>query len=99
MEILIVTRHPGAIAFINSRGFVGEQCEHFVPEMVHSGMVVVGILPVHLISHVLERGGRFIQVILPDIPPDMRGVELTPEQMVNFGADMMEITGISTRRV
>jgi len=97
METLIVTRHPGAVEFIQHCGYVGEACEHFVPEMAHEGMVIVGILPVHLIAQVLHSGARFIQVVLPQIPPEMRGTELTPTQMEEFGAQLIEITGIAMK--
>jgi len=99
METLIVTRHPGAVDFIQHCGFAGEVCEHFVPGMAHEGMLIIGVLPVHLIAQVLQTGAHFIQVVLPQIPPEMRGVDLTPAQMVEFGAQLIEITGIQTRVV
>lgn len=96
METLIVTRHPGAVEFIQYRGYVGEVCEHFVPEMAHEGMLIIGVLPVHLIAQVLQTGARFVQVVLPNIPPEMRGVELTPAQMIECGAQLIEITNVTS---
>ena len=97
METLIVTRHPGAVEFLQHCGYAGEVCEHFVPEMAQEGMLIIGVLPVHLIAQVLQSGARFIQVVLPQIPPEMRGAELTPAQMEEFGAQLIEITGITMK--
>lgn len=97
METIIVTRHPGAIEFVQCRGYTGEVSEHFMPDMAREGMLIIGVLPVHLIAQVIQTGARFIQVVMPQIPPEMRGVELSPAQMEEFGAQLMEIVGITTR--
>jgi len=73
MNTIIVSRHAGAIEFVKSLGFHGNVVEQFSPEMVETGMSVVGVLPIHLASEVLNRGGRFYQIIMPSVPQEMRG--------------------------
>jgi len=90
-KILIVSRHSGAIEFVKSKGFNGRIVEQFSPEMAEAEMIVIGILPVHLISEVLVKNARFIQIQLPEVPREMRGQELTPEQMVQYGAKLIEV--------
>lgn len=96
---VIVSRHQGAIAFVKSKGFNGRTVEQFSPGMAETGMLVIGILPVHLISTVLQRGARFIQIQLPEVPKEMRGQELTPEQMVQYGAKLVEVEQLVLREV
>jgi CRISPR-associated protein Csx16 len=96
---LIVSRHPGAIEFVTTCGYEGTVVEHFNPEMVEEGMVVIGVLPLHLAAEVLNRGGRFIQIIMPNVPAEMRGQELTPEEMLQYGATLMEVTNLQMEEV
>ena len=98
-ETIIVTRHPGAIEFIRDAGFEGEVIEHFTPEMVEEGIMVVGVLPVHLIGEILEKGGRYVHVVMPQIPQEMRGQELTTEQMREYGATLMEVINLGLLEV
>ena len=98
-ETIIVTRHPGAVEFIRNAGYEGEVIEHFTPEMVEDGMIVVGVLPVHLIGEVLEKGGRYVHVVMPQIPQEMRGQELAPEQMREYGATLMEVVDLGFAEV
>lgn len=99
MNTLIVTRHPGAINFLQRKGFSGDVVDHFEPSMAQSGMTVIGVLPVHLIAQVLESGCRYIQIILPQLPPEMRGKELTPSEMEEYGGKLVEVTNISLREI
>ena len=96
---LIVSRHQGAIEFVKSKGFNGDVVEQFSPEMIKKGRIVIGILPVHLITEVLNRGARFIQIQLPEVPLEMRGKELTPEQMVQYGAKLVEVEQLVLKEI
>lgn len=98
-ETLIVSRHQGAIEFVESLGFNGTVVDQFSAEMVTSGMAVVGVLPIHLAAEVLGRGGRFYQIIMPSVPQEMRGQELTPEQMRQYGARLVEVESIVINEV
>lgn len=96
-EVKIVTRHEGAKDFLRSKGYEGRVIEQFSPEMAEKGDLVIGVLPVQLIDEVLRRGARFISIIMPDVPEDMRGKELSPSQMEEFGARLVEIEDIFMR--
>jgi CRISPR-associated protein Csx16 len=81
-----VTRHQGAIAWAVSQGFKDvEMVSHFNTEVVKNGDLVLGILPVHLVAEVNQRGGIYYHLIL-DLPIDARGKELTEEDMNTYGA-------------
>jgi CRISPR-associated protein Csx16 len=81
-KVYLVTRHEGASAFLQQRGYENaELVAHFSPSVVKSGDRVVGNLPLHLIAEVSRRGGRFFTLSL-DLPEDLRGVaNLSLEQM------------------
>jgi len=51
-------------------------------------------LPVNLIAQVNERGGRYFHLAL-ELPAEMRGQELSAEQMQTFGAQLKEFKVIS----
>lgn len=78
METVIITRHKALAAYLIEIGAVPPNARivpHAGPEDIR-GNVVAGPLPLHLacLAHSL------IHVPL-DIPPDLRGVELTLEQV------------------
>lgn len=86
MTTWLVTRHPGALAWLQAQGF--EQVvhvPHLEPALVKRGDTVVGTLPVHLAAAVCGQGARYLHLSL-DIPPEARGQELDLEQMRRYGA-------------
>ncbi len=90
--IFIVTRHPGAIEYIRSRGIDGTVLAHLDMsdiERLVPGDIVVGVLPVHLAVAVLERRARVVLLQL-DLPPELRGQELTAEQTAEH-AQLLEL--------
>lgn len=99
MSIKIVSRHPGAIAWIKSKGFEGEQIAQFTPEMAQEGDTVIGVLPVPLIASVLNAGAQFILLSLPAVAFSERGQELTPDQMDAAGAKLHRITDICMEEI
>ncbi|MHC1624881.1 MAG: CRISPR-associated protein Csx16 [Methermicoccaceae archaeon] len=99
MKRILVSRHPGAVAWLKSKGFEGEVVAHLTPEMVGEGDVVVGVLPVHLVAELKERGARVIILVLPQVPPEKRGAELSPEEMDRFGARLLEVEELRLKEV
>ena len=79
---VIVTRHTGAIEWLRRRGIEGNVITHATPDDV-TGAVVVGALPLNLAALAAE-----VVTIDMNLPPELRGVDLTPEQMDACGATL-----------
>jgi hypothetical protein len=79
MEKLIVTRHKALVQVLQEDfGIEGEVVEHATAEML-DGRDVVGILPIYLAART-----NTVTVLELAVPPEMRGVELTVEDVRKF---------------
>ncbi|MDO4896854.1 MAG: CRISPR-associated protein Csx16 [Moraxella sp.] len=91
MTTYFITRHIGAL------DWAGENGVHFDVHLSHlldfdelkSGDVIIGTLPVNIISQINELGVHYIHLSLT-IPPHLRGVELTAEQLDECQATLEE---------
>ncbi|MFZ4538544.1 CRISPR-associated protein Csx16 [Propionivibrio sp.] len=98
-----VTRHPGAVAWAHQHGVVAPPeeggSERIVdtidPADVGLGDTVIGTLPVHLAAEICARGGRYFHIVMT-VPTHRRGDELTPDDMVSFGATCREFIVFSS---
>jgi putative CRISPR-associated protein (TIGR02620 family) len=79
MKTLVVTRHQGMVDFLREEGHITEGnfevVAHVSPEEVE-GREVIGVLPLHLASLC-----RRVGMVPLNLPPELRGVELTSEQV------------------
>jgi len=75
MRILIVTRHPALVQVLAGLGITGRVIAHVTPADV-TGMDVYGVLPYRLAA----LASSFTEITL-DLPPELRGVELSAEQI------------------
>lgn len=90
MTTYFISRHSGAIAWVESQGFhVDQQLAHFEVNVVNAGDSVLGTLPVNLIAEVNQRGGRYFHLTL-ELPAQLRGQELTAAMMQAHGARLEE---------
>jgi CRISPR-associated protein Csx16 len=90
MTAYFVTRHPGARTWAAEKGLAIERVlAHLDPSIIAPGDRVIGSLPVNLAAEVCARGGRYLHLTL-DLPPGLRGRELSAEQMRAFGARVEE---------
>lgn len=81
-----VTRHPGARTWAAEEGIaVDAVIDHLDPASIQPGDTVIGSLPVNLAAEVCERGGRYLHLSL-DLPAELRGRELSAEDMRRVGA-------------
>jgi CRISPR-associated protein Csx16 len=64
---------------------VDTQVNHLDVAQVKVSDVVIGTLPVNLVAEVGTRGGRYLHLAL-DLPPGVRGKELSVEDMEWLGA-------------
>ena len=86
MTTWFVSRHPGAAEWARRQGLhVDEYLAHLDPARIRAGDTVIGSLPVNLAARVCEAGARYRHISL-ELPPYLRGVELSAEQLVELGA-------------
>jgi len=81
MKKLVITRHQALVAYLAEVGLIGENAQvvaHATPEQV-KGKHVIGVLP-HSLSSLCA---SYTEVPL-NIPPELRGVELTLEQVRQY---------------
>ncbi|MDH5732007.1 MAG: CRISPR-associated protein Csx16 [Gammaproteobacteria bacterium] len=90
MASFFITRHPGAHEWIKQQGIEVDKCvEHFDMDMIRADDVVIGTLPVNIAARVCERGARYLHLSL-SLPAELRGVELTAQQMSDCDARIEE---------
>ncbi len=94
----IISRHPGAIEWIRSHGIDGEVIEHFDGSAI-PGNTYVGILPVNLIAKVLDNEAKFVLLVMPNLPAEARGKELTSTMMDEFGAKLLWVKELVVEEV
>ena len=87
----VVTRHAGAVQWLQN--IVGEPYVllahlHDV-HLVCAGDIIVGTLPVNLIAQINALGARYFHLNIP-MPADLRGQELTADQLTQLGASLIE---------
>lgn len=81
-----ISRHTGAIEWAKQQGIqIDEQQSHFNIEDTQPDDTIIGTLPISLIAEVCQRGGTYLHLSL-DLPADMRGKELSAEDMQRYGA-------------
>lgn len=90
MATYFVSRHPGAHDWAAEEGFEVEAVIlHLDPALIAPGDSVIGSLPVNLAAEVCARGARYLNLSL-DLPSELRGRELSPEEMRACGARIEE---------
>lgn len=86
MKTWFVSRHPGALQWLAEQQFVvDEHLPHLDPKQVSAGDRVIGTLPIQLAAEVCSRRAEYWHLSI-DVPADLRGKELTFEQMLAFNA-------------
>ncbi len=92
--IIIVTRHPGAIDWLQEKGFKGDIVPHLLGDSISPGNIYIGMLPIPMIQKILDAGSRFYLLIMPGVTQAQRDREMTPAEMDAAGAKLVEIKGI-----
>jgi len=107
MTFVVVTRHKGAIDYIKETLKLKEEdvitIDHIDEQMILSMKphkhVVVGVIPIHIVYILKKFGITTIVLQLPKVSKEMRGKELTPEQMREYGATLWQVLAIEMRTV
>lgn len=90
MKTYLVSRHPGTLDWFASQGLAIEvHIPHLDPDTIQAGDIVVGTLPIQLAAKVCEAGARYIHLEV-QVPFDMRGQELSSQQLEEYGAKLSE---------
>jgi CRISPR-associated protein Csx16 len=86
MTIFFVSRHPGALRWIQDHGIAFDRhLPHLSMEEVRPGDTVIGSLPVNLAAEVCARGATYRHLSLK-IAADDRGRELSAEELQQYDA-------------
>ena len=84
MKTIIVTRHAAAVEFVNKWYEADEIKTHLTDEDIEglkTGDHVIGVLPINIAAKVCERTNRPVTILSMDVPPHLRGKELTLQDM------------------
>jgi CRISPR-associated protein Csx16 len=92
--IYILTRHEGAVEWLRMKGFDGTVLSHLEKNQIYAGNIYIGQLPIPMVKEILDAGSRFLLLFLPDITLSQRGQEMTPQEMEETGAHLVEVTSI-----
>ena len=95
MNNIIVTRHAGAVEWLSKQGIVGDVISHVTDASQVQGADVYGALPFHLASI----ANSVTVVDMPNLRPDQRGQDLTPEEMDAAGARLQRYIVRTSRQL
>ena len=95
MRNVIVTRHAGAIAWLQARGYEGQVNQHFDIEDARPGIRIIGVLPLPLIRRALAAGAEVLLLSMPAMLAKHRGKELSPAEMEEAGARLERVSLLS----
>jgi putative CRISPR-associated protein (TIGR02620 family) len=82
LGIVIVSKYPGTIDWLKSKGFEGNIVDKIYNPSQIKDKLVIGVLPLRLAKFAKKIGN----IDIPGLRADQRGVPLTPEQMEKAGA-------------
>ncbi|MFK0571210.1 CRISPR-associated protein Csx16 [Endozoicomonas sp.] len=86
MTVFFITRHPGALDWLNRQEFpVDIILSHLDLSVIKHGDVVIGLLPVHLAAAVCSSGADYWHISM-ELPYEARGKELTADEMDTYDA-------------
>ena len=90
MTTFFVSRHPGAVVWAMRQGLsIDHVVPHLDPTQVRAGDTVLGTLPLPLAANVCGRGARFLHLTVK-LPHELRGQELSADQLQALGAKLCE---------
>jgi CRISPR-associated protein Csx16 len=89
MTTYFVSRHVGALDWAQREGLVAERVAHLDPNTINPGDIVLGTLPIQLAAEVTARGARYLHLEI-DLTPELRGQDLTADQMKDCNARLTE---------
>lgn len=99
MTTWFVSRHPGAIDWLEQSGLVVNRIvDHIVSDEVAPGDIVYGVLPLHIISDICSKGARFFALDF-ELSPSQRGKDLTKSELDILNCKLQEYIVIKKRGI
>lgn len=91
MTTYFITRHPGALAWAKLNNLAYDiHTEHLVSlDQLKKGDTVIGTLPINMVYQLNQKSVRYVHLSL-EIPANLRGVELSAEQLQQCQATLEE---------
>lgn len=90
MTVWFVSRHPGAVEWLKGSGIkVDRIADHISPDEVVAGDIVYGVLPLHIISDICEKGARFFALDF-NMNLAQRGRDLTKSELDSLKCKLQE---------
>ncbi len=92
----IVTRHAGLIAWLKSHAIEGDNIPQLSADAaeIKEGDAVYGVLPMQLIKSCMDKGATVYITVLPNVPVEMRGKEMSPAEMDSAGAKVLKMKSL-----
>jgi len=81
----LVTRHLGALEWADATSLYDKHVTSLNPAEVQEGDTVLGTLPIAVAAQVIARGAKYVHLTI-DVPPELRGTELTSAEMRGMNA-------------
>ncbi|PPC83993.1 MAG: CRISPR-associated protein Csx16 [Methylotenera sp.] len=86
MKTYLITRHPGAVAWFQQQGIqIDQHLPHLNAAQIAPQDKVYGSLPIHLAAQICAIGAEYWHLSL-DMPPQLRGQELSATQLNTINA-------------
>ncbi len=85
----VITRHPGAAEWVGQQlGRTVNAVPHLELDEIESGGNYYGVFPLHLAAAICAKGSA-CWAIAVNMPPALRGQELSAEQLDELGAELV----------
>jgi len=101
MARYMITRHQAAAEWAMKQGFGSVEIVTHADAAFWAGLeagdVVIGTLPIHLAAKACAKTGKAFGFLSLNVPPELRGQELTLDQMesCNASIEWFEITPVA----
>ncbi|QGZ14607.1 putative CRISPR-associated protein [Methanobacterium virus PhiF3] len=100
----IITRHPATVSMVVKKMKIDKPVviPHLTGDHLREmkmGDRVYGVLPIHLLYKVLMTGAHYYAIVLPDVPHERRGEELTEGELKKYGFRLLKVDEIYLREV
>ena len=91
MATLFISRHVGAMDWLKNQGIsIDRTFSIFTESLVNEGDTVIGAFDIATALKVIEQGANYVHLKL-DVPEELKGKELTEEEIVSCDAQLLKL--------